>query len=205
MIGLIGKKIGMTQVFDERGVLSPVTVVKIEENYVIGERKKEKNGYDAVVLGAVDKKKNVRKPVGGQFPEGVEAKKIIKEIRDFDMEYSVGQKFGVEVFKNIEYVDVTGISKGKGFQGVMKRYNFSGGNKTHGSKFHRGIGSTGMAAAPSRVLKGTRMAGKMGNSKVTSQNLEIVKIDEEKRVIMVRGAVPGTKNSIVLVKRSIKM
>ncbi len=205
MLGLIGKKVGMTQVFDEKGILTPVTVIKIEENVVVAERSVKKNGYAACVLGAVDKKKTrVTKPYGGQFKEGITPKKFLFEMRDFEEKFAVGDKFGVELFNDSIYVDVEGTSKGKGFQGVMKRHNFGGGRATHGSKFHRGLGGTGMAATPSRVHKGTKMPGRMGGEKCTTQNLRIIKVDSEKQVIMVCGAVPGPRHSLVIVKMAKK-
>lgn len=205
MLGLIGKKVGMTQVFDERGILTPVTVIKIEGNVVVAERTVEKNGYSAFVLGAVDVKQNrVTKPYAGQFPENTEPRKHLVEMREFDKEVSVGDVLGVDMFNDIAFVDVEGTSKGKGFQGVMKRHGFAGGRKTHGSKFHRGLGGTGMAATPSRVFKGTKMPGRMGDAKTTVQNLRVVKVDEEKQVLMVKGAVPGPRQSVVIVKKAKK-
>jgi len=205
MIGLIGKKVGMTQIFDEDGELTPVTVIEIEPNVVIEQREEEKHGYSAVVLGALDKKASrVNKPETGQFKDGVSPKKHIVEFRDFSKECAVGDSLGLEIFNELRFVDVVGTSKGKGYQGVMKRYNFSGGRATHGSKFHRANGSTGMAAWPSKVIKGTKMPGRMGGERSTVQNLRIVKIDQEKNVILVKGAVPGSRNSVVLVQQSKK-
>jgi len=204
MLGLIGRKLGMTQVFDERGVLTPVTVIKIEGNRVVGERSEDKNGYEAVVMGAVDVKENrVTKPYIGQFGEGT-PKRYLVEMRDFEGEYEIGSTLGAEVFKDITFVDITGTSKGKGYQGVMKRHGFSGGRKTHGSKFHRGLGSTGMAATPSKVLKGTKMPGRMGAERKTVQNLRVVRVDEERQFLLVKGAVPGPNKGIVIVKKAKK-
>lgn len=206
MLSLIGRKVGMTQVFDEFGVLTPVTVVKVEQNVVIANKSIEKDGYSAVVLGSIDKKeKNTTKPVAGQFKDGVTPKRKVVEIRDFDKEYSVGDAFGVELIDGIDYVDVIGTSKGKGFQGVIKRHNFGGGRKSHGSKFHRANGSTGMAAYPGRVIKGTKMAGRMGGERKTVQNLRVVKIDTERQVLLIQGAVPGTKDSFVIVRKAKKL
>ncbi len=205
MLGLIGKKIGMTQVFDAQGRLTPVTVIKIEGNVVVANRTEEKNGYQAVVLGSVDKKKSTTtKPYAGQFKEICEPKQYLAEIRDFDHDAKIGDVLGVDIFKDIGFVDVTGTSKGKGFQGVVKRYGFGGGRASHGSKFHRDIGGTGQSATPSRVFKGRRMAGHMGNERTTVQNLRVVHVDEELQVLMVKGAIPGPAQSVVIVKKAIK-
>ncbi len=205
MIGLIGKKIGMTQVFDETGVVIPVTVVKIDPNYVIGHRTEKTDGYNAVVLGAGKlAESRVSKPYAGQFKGEVKPQRRLVEIRDFEIETSVGHVFGVGVFENISFIDVIGISKGKGTQGVMKRYGFAGGRATHGSKFHRENGATGMAASPSKVIKGLKMAGRMGDERVTVQNLKIVKIDVEKQVVLVKGAVPGRKNGYLILQTAKK-
>ena len=205
MIGLIGKKVGMTQVFDEAGVLTPVTLIKFEPNVVVAARTTEKDGYSAVLMGSVEAKENkIAKAVAGQFKEGITPKKVLKEMRDFEVDCSIGDRFGVELLKEERYVDIIGTTKGKGFQGVIKRHGFSGGQKTHGSKFHRAGGSTGMAASPSRVIKGTKMAGRMGFIRETTQNLRVVKIDEEKQVMLVNGAVPGRNDSVVLVTNAKK-
>jgi large subunit ribosomal protein L3 len=191
MLGLIGKKVGMTQIFSDDGTLTPVTVIEVAKNVVIGMREKSKNGYDAVIMGAVKtKEKRLTKPVLGQFAEKMEPKKIIKEFRNLDKtfkELNVGDELGVEVF-----------------EGIMKRHGFHGGNKTHGSKFHRTAGSTGMAAWPSRVIKGTKMAGHMGNEKVTVQNLKVVRVDAEKQILLVKGSIPGASKSYVVVLKSKK-
>jgi len=206
MLSLIGKKVGMTQVFDDSGVLTPVTVIKVEPNVVIGAREEGKDGYSAVVLGTVDMKENrVKKPVAGQFKKfDIPVKKYILEVRDFEKECKIGDSFGVDIFEGQNFVDISGTSKGKGFQGVMKRHNFSGGRATHGSKFHREAGSTGMAATPSRVLKGTKMAGRMGGVKTTVQNLRLVKVDQENQIVLVKGAVPGPRDSVVVLKKAAK-
>ena len=205
MIGLIGKKAGMTQVFDSEGTLTPVTVIKVEPNVVVANRTVENDGYSAVVLGSVEmKSSHVTKPYAGQFKEDTTPKKHVMELRDFEKECNVGDSFGVELIEGFSYVDVVGTSKGKGFQGVMKRHNFSGGRATHGSKFHRANGSTGMAAWPSKVIKGTKMAGRMGGERKTVQNLEVVRVDAEKNIVLVKGAVPGTKDSVVFVRKAKK-
>jgi large subunit ribosomal protein L3 len=191
----------MTQVFDETGALIPVTVIKIEPNVVVGQRTSEKDGYDAVLLGAGEAKPSrVTKPVAGQFEKaGVDPKKRLVEFRDYEKEVAVGDSVGLDIFENATHVDVVGYSKGKGFQGVMKRHGFSGGEKTHGSKFHRGYGSTGMAASPSKTIKGQKMAGRMGNERRTVQNLPVVKVDADKKALLVKGSVPGVRKGYVLV------
>jgi large subunit ribosomal protein L3 len=205
MLGLIGLKVGMTQVFDERGTVTPVTIIKFEDNYVVSQRSEDKNGYSAYVIGSVDKKQSqTTKPYAGQFPEGIAPKRFVVEFQDFSKDLTVGDTFGVELFEGEYHVDVIGTSKGKGFQGAMKRHNFAGGRATHGSKFHRDLGGTGMAATPSRVFKGTKMAGRMGGDRVTVQNLQVVKIDTEKKIMLVKGAVPGAKNSMVIVRTAKK-
>lgn len=203
MLGLIGKKIGMTQMFDDSGNLKPVTAVRVEPNTVVAERSIDENGYSAVVLGAFAAKKT-KKPVAGQFPKGVEPTKVILEIRDYERECKIGEKIGVEIFEDIPFVDIEGTSKGKGNQGVIKRHGFRGGRKTHGSKFHRTPGSTGMAAWPSRVIKGTKMAGRMGGQKTTVQNLSLLRVDQENGVLFIGGCVPGTRGSLVVVRKAEK-
>ncbi|MCH5282712.1 MAG: 50S ribosomal protein L3 [Treponema sp.] len=205
MKGLIGKKLGMTQVFDESGNLTPVTVIHVEPNTVVATRTKENNGYEAVVLGVGELKPNkVTKPYAGQFSEGVTPKRTLKEFRDFDNEVKIGDQFGVELFDKTRFLDVTANSKGKGFQGVMKRWGFHGGRKTHGSKFHREPGGTGQCTTPGHTFKNTKLPGRMGNVRVTVQNLRVVKIDPELKVILVRGAVPGPRNSTLIVKSAVK-
>lgn len=195
----------MTQVFNESGVLTPVTVIKVDENTVVGERTAEKNGYSAVVLGYGDiKKKHVTKPYAGQFAEGIEPRKKLVEFRDFELECKPGDKLGIEVFNDIDTVDVIGTSKGKGYAGVMKRHNFGGGRATHGSKFHRQNGGVGMSSTPGKLMKGLKMAGRMGSDRVTVQNIKVVKVDAEKKVILIAGAVPGAAKSLVLVRKAIK-
>ena len=205
MLGLIGRKLGMTQVFDANGVLTPVTGIKIEDNVVVDQRTVEKNGYSSCVIGSFDKKASqTTKPYAGQFADVCTPKKTLVEMRDFDRETAVGDVLGVDVFKDIMYVDVVGTSKGKGFQGVVKRYGFRGGRKTHGSKFHRHIGGTGMSTSPGKTFKGRKMAGRMGGDQVTVQNLRVVRVDEEKSVLLVKGAIPGPAQSVVLVKQAKK-
>lgn len=205
MVGLIGKKVGMTQIFNETGHLVPVTVLKIEPNVVVARRTLERDGYSAVVLGAnVQKESRLSKPVLGQFKDGIRPRRDVFEFRDFEKECAVGDELGLDLFSEIGYVDVTGISKGKGFQGVIKRHNFGGGRKTHGSKFHRANGSTGMAAYPSKVIKGTKMAGRMGGERSTVLNLQVVRVDAENQLLLVKGAIPGRNNATVRIRPAVK-
>ena len=205
MLGLYARKIGMTQIFDENGSQFPVTVMRIEPNVVIGTKKKEEDGYEAIVVGIDDIKKNrITKPIAGLFPESIAPKKKICEIRDFDKEVKVGDTLGIEVLDGIRYVDVSGVSKGKGFQGVVRRFGFGGGRKTHGSKFHREPGSTGQNTYPARTFKNRKLPGRMGRENVTVLSLKVVKTDPEKQLIMVCGAVPGINKSLVFVRNAVK-
>ena len=205
MKGLIAKKVGMTQVFDENGNLTPVTVIRVEPNTVVATKTQEKFGYDAVVLGLDDlKPKHVSKPYAKQFPENVTPKRHLKEFRDFDGEVKIGDQIGVELFEKVRFIDVTATSKGKGFQGVMKRRGFHGGRATHGSKFHREAGGTGCCTTPGHCVKNIKMPGHMGFDRVTVQNLKVIKVDPELKVLMVRGAVPGVKESTLIVKAAVK-
>jgi large subunit ribosomal protein L3 len=205
MLGLMAKKVGMTQVFDEAGNLVPVTVMRVDPNVVIAQKTEEKDGYKAVILGLDEKKKNkVTKPYAGQFPENVTPKKTLKEFRDFEKEVAVGDVLGAELFEEIRYVDVTGISKGKGFQGVVKRWGFGGGRRTHGSKFHREPGSTGQSTYPGKTFKNVKLPGRMGRDRVTTLSLKVVKVDTEKQLLMVRGAVPGVNKGLLIVRAAVK-
>ncbi|HTX73617.1 MAG TPA: 50S ribosomal protein L3 [Rectinemataceae bacterium] len=205
MIGLIGKKIGMTQVFDASGQLTPVTVIEFEPNVVVGKKTADADGYDAVVLGVFEKKKkSVSKPYAGQFPEGLAPTRILRELRDFGKEVAVGDKLDAALLEGLRFVDVTATSKGKGFQGVMKRWNFGGGRQTHGSKFHREPGSTGQRTYPHKTFKNVKLPGRMGRERVTVQNLRVVKVDTAAGCILVRGAVPGPRTCTVLVRDAVK-
>jgi large subunit ribosomal protein L3 len=205
MLGLMAKKVGMTQIFDEVGNMLPVTVLRIDPNVVIAQKNEERDGYTAVVLGVDDKKKNlVTKPYAGQFPQNIVPKKYLKEFRDFEKEVAVGDSLGVEVFDKIRYVDVIGVSKGKGFQGVMKRWGFAGGRHTHGSKFHREPGSTGQSTYPGRTFKNVKLPGRMGHERVTVLSLRVVRVDMEKQLLMVHGAVPGINKGLVVVRAAVK-
>ena len=205
MLGLYAKKIGMTQVFDESGNLLPVTVIRFDPNVVIAKKTKEADGYAAVVIGLDDEKKNrVTKSHAGQFPENIPPKKRIRELRDFEKEVAVGDALGVEVLEGVRYVDVSGVSKGKGFQGVVRRYGFGGGRKTHGSKFHREPGSTGQSTYPAKTFKNMKLPGRMGREGVTVLSLRVVRTDPEKQLIMVKGAVPGINKGLVFVRAAVK-
>jgi large subunit ribosomal protein L3 len=205
MLGLYARKVGMTQVFDDVGNQFPVTVIRIEPNVVMGTKTKEADGYTAIVVGLEDAKDNsVTKPKAGQFPENIPPKKKIREIRDFEKQVAVGDTLGIEVLEGIRYVDVSGVSKGKGFQGVVRRYGFKGGRKTHGSKFHREPGSTGQNTYPARTFKNKKLPGRMGRERVTVLSLRVIKTDPEKQLIMVRGAVPGINKGIVFVRSAVK-
>ncbi len=205
MLGLMAKKVGMTQVFDDSGNLTPVTVIRVDPNIVIAQKTAEKYGYSAVVLGLDDMKKSrVTKPYAGQFPENIAPKKRLREFRNFEKECAVGDSLGAEVLSECRYVDVTGTSKGKGFQGVIKRWGFSGGRNTHGSKFHREPGSTGQCTSPGRSFKNIKMPGRMGRERVTVLNLKVVKVDVDNQLIMVRGAVPGVNKGTIIVRAAVK-
>ena len=206
MSGIIGKKVGMTSIFDENGKNIPVTVILAGPNYVTQVRTEEVDGYDAVQLGFDDKKeKNTPKALRGHFEKaGVSPKRRVVEFRDFEKEVKLGDEIRVEdVFVEGEFVDVTGVSKGKGFQGVVKRHGFGGvGQATHGQHNRlRAPGSIGASSDPSRVFKGMRMAGHMGNEKVTVQNLKVMKIIPEKNLLIVKGSVPGHKNAYLIIKK----
>ncbi|MDR0389476.1 MAG: 50S ribosomal protein L3 [Spirochaetaceae bacterium] len=205
MLGLLAKKVGMTQVFDDSGSLIPVTVLRVDPNIVIAQKKKEDHGYSAVVLGVDDMKASrVTKPYAGQFSADIKPKKRLREFRDFEKEVAVGDSLGAELFEGCRYVDVTGISKGKGFQGVVKRWGFGGGRNTHGSKFHREPGSTGQSTYPGRTFKNVKMPGHMGNEQVTVLSLRVIKVDLDKQLIMVSGAVPGINKGTVVVRTAVK-
>jgi len=203
MLGLIGKKLGMTQIFDEKGAPQGVTVIEVEPNLVVAQRTPEKDGYSAVVLGwGRIKASRRRKPVSGQFAEGLEPTRLLRELRGFEKECQTGDRIGVEAFAGVRWVDVVAVSKGKGFQGVVKRYHFGGGPKSHGSMVKREGGSTGQAHV--KTLPGRKMAGRMGGERTTVQNLRLLRVDAEKGLLLVHGAVPGSPGTAVLVSRAKK-
>lgn len=205
---LLGTKLGMTQLWDEAGRLVPITVVHVGTNVVTQVRTPDVDGYSAVQLGSGDvKTKNVTKPLEGHFEKaGVAPRKKLAEIRTSDAgEYQLGQELTADVFEAGQVVDVIGTSKGKGFAGVMKRHGFKGVSASHGShRNHRKPGSIGACATPSRVFRGTRMAGRMGNERVTAQNLSIHAVDAEKGILLVAGPVPGSKGGAVVVRTAVK-
>lgn len=206
--GLLGKKLGMTQVWDANNRLIPVTVVEITPNVVTQLRTPEIDGYSAVQIafGAIDPRK-VNKPSAGHFEKaGVTPRRHLTEVRTSDAaEYTLGQEIAVDIFEAGQKVDVVGTSKGKGFAGVMKRHNFKGVSSSHGShRNHRKPGSIGASSTPSRVFKGMRMAGRMGGDRVTAMNLTVHSVDLEKNIILVKGAVPGARGRIVFVRNAVK-
>ncbi len=206
MKGILGRKIGMTQVFTKSGKLVPVTVVEVEPNVVTQIKTKEKDGYDAIQLGAVTikEKSSNKAKIGHTKKANTTPKRFLKELRGVNVnDYTLGQVISVDLFKEGEIVDVSGISKGKGFQGVIKRYNQSRGPMGHGSQYHRGVGSLG-TLLPMHVLKGKKLPGHMGNVATTIQNLEVVSVDLENNVILIKGNVPGPKKSLVMIKTSVK-
>ena len=204
---ILATKVGMTQIFNEDGVLTPVTVLQAGPCVVTQVKSVENDGYNAVQVGFVDKReKLVSKPVKGHFDKaGVAYKRFVREFRfDNAADYSVKDEIKADIFAAGDKIDATAISKGKGFQGAIKRHGQSRGPMAHGSKFHRHAGSNGSASDLSKVFKGKKMPGQMGNKQITIQNLEIVKVDVENNLILVKGAVPGPKKSLVTLKETVK-
>ena len=205
---ILATKVGMTQIFNEDGVLTPVTVLQAGPCVVTQVKTAENDGYEAVQVGFVDKReKLVSKPVKGHFDKaGVSYKRYVREFRfENASEYSVKDEIKADIFAAGDKIDATAISKGKGFQGAIKRFGQHRGPMAHGSKFHRHQGSNGSATTPGRVFKGKGMPGQMGHVKVTIQNLEIVKVDAENNLLLVKGAVPGPKKSLVTIKETVKV
>ena len=204
---VIGKKVGMTQIFTERGDLIPVSVIAVEPSVVVQKKTTENEGYEAIQVGFGEVKKHkMTKALVGHFDKAsVDYKKNLKEIRvDKADDYNIGDEILAGVFETGDYVDVTGTSKGKGTQGIVKRHGFSRGRMSHGSKMHRTAGGMGASAYPGRVFKNHRMSGKMGNEKVTVQNLEVVRVDADNNFILLKGAVPGPKKGILYIKETVK-
>ena len=208
--GLIGRKVGMTQVFGDDGSHVPVTVIEAGPCTVLAVRTKDRHGYDALQLGFGAKKKNVSKPAAGVFKKlNVAPMRVVREVRLEKTErlqgYEVGQALTVEMFEPGELVDVVGVTKGKGFQGGVKRYGWYGGDATHGSMFHRAPGSIGASSDPSRVWPGHHLPGRMGRDRRTTLNLSVVRVLPEQNLVLVRGAVPGANGSLVMIRKSVKL
>jgi large subunit ribosomal protein L3 len=205
--GLIGRKLGMTQIFSEDGAAVPVTVIEVEPSVVVQKKTVATDGYDAIQLGyGRIRQKNVTKPLQGHFRKADKGLfRILREIRTASESYEPGQEIKVDVFQAGDYVDVVGTTIGKGFAGVVKRHGFSGGRATHGSMFHRAPGSIGASAEPSRVFKGKKMPGQMGNVRKTVQNLMVLGVRPDRNLMFVKGSVPGCKNRIVIVQQSVKL
>jgi large subunit ribosomal protein L3 len=204
---IIGKKVGMTQIFDEQGQMVPVTVVEAGPCHVVQKKEVEKEGYDAVQLGyGYVKERRVNKPKKGHFDKAnVAYKKHLKEFRlEGSNDLEVGQEIKADIFEAGDKVDVTGVSKGKGFAGVIKRWNQSRGPMTHGSKYHRSPGSMGGSSSPSRVFKGKKLPGHMGFVPITIQNLEVVRVDAENNLLLIKGAVPGRRDTLLSIKNTVK-
>ena len=205
--GLLGKKLGQTRVFNNAGRAVHVTLLEAGPCLVVQRKTVEQDGYDAVQLGYGERKQSrcTRGEIGHFKTAGVDPKKVLREFRiDDSSELKAGDQIAADIFEAGERVDVTGVSKGRGFAGVQKRHGFKGGPGGHGSHFHRAPGSIGQSADPARVYKGKRMPGQMGNKRVTAQNLEVVEVDTQKNLILVRGAVPGAVGGVVVVKKSVK-
>lgn len=205
--GIIGKKIGMTQIFDEKGNVVPVTVIEATPNVVAQVKTVETDGYNSIQLGYGEvKDKHINKPEKGHFTKaGLTAKKHLREFRVEDVEnYKVGDEVKADIFEAGEKIDVQGTTKGKGFQGVIKRHGQHRGPMGHGSMYHRRPGSMGSTSTPGRVFKGKKLPGHMGVETVTIQNLEVVKVDLDKNVILVKGSVPGAKGAVLKIKSSVK-
>ena len=200
---LIGRKLGMTQIFDENGRLVPVTVIEAGPCVVVQRRTPERDGYAAIQLGFGEvKEQKLNRPMRGHFRKrGVAPRRLLREFRVDDVDqYEVGQELKADIFTAGEYVDVTGISRGKGFQGAIKRHGFGRGPMSHGSKYHRGPGSLGPSTYPARVFKGRKLPGHMGVRRVTARGLRLVRVDAERNLLLVKGSVPGARGSYVLIR-----
>ncbi|MFD1021205.1 50S ribosomal protein L3 [Thalassobacillus hwangdonensis] len=205
--GILGRKVGMTQIFSEDGELIPVTVVQAEPNVVLQKKTMENDGYESIQLGFADQKKNRTNKAGTGHADKANTtpKRYVREIRNASLDdYEVGQEVKVDIFEAGDVIDVTGQSKGKGFQGAVKRHNQKIAPMAHGSRYHRGPGSMGQGADPAKVFKGKGLPGQMGSETVTLQNLEVVKVDAERNLLLIKGNVPGAKKSYVKVTSAIK-
>ncbi|MCL6633449.1 MAG: 50S ribosomal protein L3 [Alicyclobacillus herbarius] len=206
MKGILGRKLGMTQVFDQDGRVVPVTVIAAGPCIVLQKKTPETDGYSAIQLGFGDKKPSraTKAEQGHAAKANTAAKRYVRELRGVDVDaYEVGQQLGADVFSEGDVVDVIGVSKGKGYAGPIKRHNQARGPMAHGSKYHRGVGSLG-AIAPNRVFKGQTMAGRMGGERTTVQNLTVVRVDAERNLLLVKGSIPGPRNSFVTVRSAVK-
>lgn len=206
MEGILGKKVGMTQFFMDKGECVPVSVIEAGPCFIVQKKTVDKDGYEAIQVGFIEKK-NVSKPLSGHFEKAkINPQRFLKELSVEKIDdYEVGKEIKVDIFKQGDYVDITGISKGKGFAGVMKRWGFAGGPASHGAhKSHRRGGSIGQSAAPSRVFKGKKMSGRMGTKQVTVQNLKVVKVETEKDLLMVKGAIPGPRKGLLVIRKAVK-
>ena len=207
MKNMLGRKVGMTQIFKEDGEVVPVTVIEAGPLFVVQKKTVEKDGYNAIQVGFGEvKERRVTKPLKGHFEKAnVAYRKFLREFHvENPDEFEIGQEIKADVFAEGDMVDVTGTSKGKGTAGVIKRHNFARGRETHGSKHHRMPGGMSAGTYPGRVFKGHRMMGRMGNERVTVQNLEVVRIDAEKNLILIKGAVPGPKKGLITIKETVK-
>jgi large subunit ribosomal protein L3 len=204
--GIIGKKLGMTQVFADDGATVGVTVVEVEPSVIVQVKTKDKDGYDAIQLGyGRTKQKNVTKPLQGHFNKA--NKGFFRNLKEFQAEsgkYEAGQEITADLFQVGDFVDVVGTSKGKGFAGVVKRHGFAGGKATHGSMHHRAPGSIGASADPARVFKGTKMGGQMGNVRKTIQNIQVWQVRSDRNLLLLKGSVPGSENGFILIKKATK-
>lgn len=204
---ILGKKIGMTQIFDKEGKAIPVTAISVGSNVVMQKKTIEKDGYNSIKVGFEDiKERKLNKPIRGQFEVAkIATKRYVRELRLENIEsFEIGQEIKADIFIEGDRVDISGVSKGKGTAGVIKRFNAHRGPMKHGSKFHRSPGSMGSSASPSKTFKGKMLPGRMGNENTTVQNIEVVKVDAEKNYILVRGGVPGIRGSLVMIKDTVK-
>lgn len=204
---ILGKKVGMTQIFTESGVVIPCTVIEAGPCMIIRKKSEENDGYDAICVGFDDvRPKLANKPKTGEFAKvGVSPKRYIREFRlDDCADYEVGTELKADVFQVGDFVDATGKTRGRGFTGPIQRWNYSRGPMTHGSHYHRGVGSLGSASDPARVFKGTKMPGHYGNERVTVQNLEVVRVDKERNLLLIKGAVPGKRGGLITIRSAVK-
>jgi large subunit ribosomal protein L3 len=204
-VGLLGKKLGMTQLYNNQGEVIPATLVQAGPCNILQIKGREKEGYSAIQIGFEDRKKKraTKAEIGHCLKAKTDSKKWVREIRDdADTEYQLGQSLTVDIFEGVEKVDVTGTSKGRGFAGVVKRWGFRGGPATHGHTTHRAPGSIGAGTDPGRVFKGKRMGGRMGGARITIRNLDVIKIDKNKNLLIIKGAIPGPNGGYIIIRKS---